>query len=291
MLLKEIIDRFKKVGGPLLGQYRDSLVEREMAPATVEKYLRDVNRFLESVDAVGIPRRITKQDVICYKASLIKSYAPASVNSMLAALNSYLDFAGLADMKVKQLRVPRETYRSEDRELTREEYGRLVDAAKGMGRERIALVMETLCATGLRVSELRCVTVEAVREGKLVVSNKGRVRCAWLPKALRRDLLVWASRQGCATGPIFRTKSGRVLDRVSVWREMKAVALATGVDARKVYPHNLRHLFACVHYAKHRDLAALCDLLGHARIETTRIYVATSGRDQREQVLDLGLVA
>lgn len=274
-----------------LERFKNHLIEREMARATVDKYMRDVARFVGSVQAEGSYRTLTKQVVIAYKASLVERYAPASVNSMLAALNCYLDFIGRPDLKVKHLKVQRDVYRSEERELTRQEYDRLVLTARALGRKRTALVIQTLCATGIRVSELEYVTIEAVRAGRMVVSNKGKIRCVWLPGDLCRALLAWAGAEKIASGPLFRSRAGRPLDRVYLWREMKLVAVAACVELSKVYPHNLRHLFACAYYSKYHDLAALCDLLGHARVETTRIYVATTGKDQRKQVGELGLVA
>lgn len=291
MTLIDVRRRRRRHSASSLERFKEHLMEREMAAATVDKYMRDAARFAEYANARGPLRALTKQTVIAYKASLTERYAPASVNSMLAALNCYLGFVGRADLKVKQLKVQRDVYRSEDRELTRDEYERLVGTARSMGRTRTALVIQTLCATGMRVSELSYVTVEAVRVGRVVVSNKGKIRCAWLPDSLCRALLIWARAEGIGSGPVFRSRAGRPLDRVYIWREMKLVAVAACVEPSKVYPHNLRHLFACAHYGKYHDLAALCDLLGHAHVETTRIYVATTGRDQRRQVGELGLVA
>lgn len=296
-MLQAIVCKKGRERGPapgrrgVIGRFESHLIEREMAPATVDKYVRDVIQFVEGFQGYRPARLLAKRDVIAYKSALVKRYAPASVNSMLAALNCYLDFIGRPDLKAKHIKVQRETYRSDARDLTREEYVRLVSAARLSGRARTALIIQTLCATGIRVSELQFVEVEAVREGCIIVTNKGKVRSVWLPERLQKALLVWARAHGVKRGPIFCTKSGRPLDRVYVWREMKLVAAAAGIAQTKVYPHNLRHLFALVYYGKFRDLSALCDLMGHARVETTRIYVTTTGKDRRQQVASLGLIA
>lgn len=272
-------------------RFKESLIERELAHTTIDKYVRDVNRFLMSTETNLIPEWITKQTVVNYKALLVSRYAPTSVNSILTALNCYLDFVGKPGLKVKHIKIQKETYRSEMRELTRKEYGRLVEAACRMGRYRTALIMQALCSTGIRVSELKFFTVESVRNGKLVISNKNKIRYAWLPEKLCSVLLTWAADHDCTSGPLFKSQSGDPLSRVYLWKEMKLVAVAAQVEVSKVYPHNLRHLFACEHYDKYRDIASLCDLLGHARVETTRIYVATTGWDRKEQVANLNLIA
>lgn len=234
---------------------------------------------------------LTKKTVVEYKAWLIEQYAPASVNCMLASLNRYLVFVGRSELKVKQVKMQRTLYRNESRDLTREEYEHLVATAQAMGRYRTALIIQTLAATGIRVSELRFVTAQTVREGRMVVSNKGKTRCVWLPEKLRRALLQWIDVHRVGNGPLFCSQSGKELDRVYIWREMKLVAQAAHIEASKVFPHNLRHLFAVAYYRQFHDLAALCDLLGHERVETTRIYVAVTEQDRRKQLAALNLVA
>ena len=254
-----------------LQAFEKHLRENEKSPATIEKYLRDARAFLCWLDG----SEPTKELTVCYKEGLTERYETASVNSMLAGINSYLSFSGRADCRVKPLRVQRTLFGSEERELSREEYARLVCAAGGA---QIGVVMQTICGTGIRVSELRHITAEAVREGRAAVRNKGKTRVILIPTALRRLLLGYMKKAGVTTGSVFLSKNKTPLDRSTVWRRMKALCERAGVDPRKVFPHSLRHLFARVFYSVEKDLLRLADILGHASVNTTRIYTMETGR-------------
>ena len=220
----------------------------------------------------------------------MEKYAPATVNSMLTAVNGYLRFYGWSGIAVKLLRVQKALFTDESRELTRAEYVRLVQAARRRDNERLALVIQTICATGIRVSELRFITVEAVYRGRAEISNKGKRRMVFLPERLRKLLKSYAKGQKKTAGAVFTTRTGKVLDRSNIWRDMKALCESAGVAPEKVFPHSLRHLFARTFYSLERDLSRLADILGHSSIVTTRIYTAESGAVHARQMGRLGLV-
>lgn len=260
----------------------------ERSPATVEKYLRAMRQFRAFL--AGGP--VTKEAAAAWKASLLEQGRdPATVNGKLAALNAFWRFAGWEECRVKSLRLQRRLFRDDARELTREEYVRLTETAHALGRDRLALVMETVCATGIRVSELRYITAEAARAGRAEVSLKGKLRVILLPPRLCRRLLKYARRQKISSGELFRTRSGKGLSRKQVWAEMKGVCERAGVARSKVFPHNLRHLFARCFYRACRDIAALADVLGHARVETTRIYLVSTGAEHARTLERLGLLS
>lgn len=268
----------------VLERYRADLTERELARETVSKYVRDAERFMAALGQGARLARLTKADVVGYKESLVGRYAPASVNTMLSSLNSFLEFAGHAECKVKHLRIQRETYRDASEDLAKDEYRRLVSAADACGRRRSSLAVQTLCSTGMRASELRSVTAEAVREGRVRIASKGKIRTVWLPDGLQDSLAAFARDEGIGEGPVFRTRAGGPLSRFSLWREMQALAAAAGVERSKAHPHNLRHLFARTFYEEFGDISALGDLLGHARLETTRIYLMTTGAENQRRL-------
>ena len=270
-----------------LEQFRQMLEEEERSRRTVEKYLRDVRAFLRQLGEDG---RISKACVIRYKERLLEKYKATSVNSMLAALNHFFKEQGWYDCTVKLVRIQRESFRRQERELSREEYFRLVEAAEKKGNKRLSLVMQTLCSTGIRISELPFITVEAVKIGSASVRLKGKTRTVLLPEELCRRLQVYAEKAGITEGSIFVTKSGRPVDRSNVLHEMKNLAEAAGVERGRIFPHNLRHLFAYTYYQTEKDIVHLADLLGHASVNTTRIYTMTSGREQAEQIGQLGLL-
>jgi len=263
--------------------YRTHLTAEEKSDLTVEKYLRDAEAFLRWLG----PRPLGKREVLDYKAYLTERYAVASVNSMLSAVNHYLTFLGRPDCRVRVLRRQRQLFCREDRELTREEYRRLVCAARE--KPRLQLLVQTLCATGIRVSEHRFITVEAARSGVAEVRCKGKLRTVLLPQKLYRALLKYAKQAGIRQGSLFVTRRGTPLDRSYIWAEMKKLCKAANVLAEKVFPHNLRHLFARTYYAQERDIVRLADLLGHASINTTRIYTLESGQIHRRQIERLRL--
>ena len=248
------------------------LHEDEKSEATVEKYIRDVSAFSSFLRE----RELTKQEVIEYKKQISENYAPASVNSMLVSINSFLDFIGFHDLRVKLLKIQRQIFVSEKKELTAAEYRRLLKAAHGT---RLALVIQTICETGIRVSELEFITVEAVECGRAVVDCKNKTRVILIPTALRKILLQYIKKTGVKAGSVFVTKTGKKLNRSNIWRDMKALCERANVDQEKVFPHNLRHLFARTFYSLERDIVRLADLLGHSSINTTRVYTIETGRE------------
>lgn len=268
--------------------YAHHLLLEEKSPATMEKYLRDIRAFARWLDGRVICKELTSE----WKAHLVEQgYAPTSVNAMLSALNSLLEFLDLKDCRVKFLKIQRRLFRDAGRELTKSEYQQLLSAARALGRERLELLAEAIGATGIRVSEVRYITVEAASQGKAEISLKGKIRVILLPGKLCRKLLKFAKKQKIASGAIFRTRSGKELGRRQIWAELKGLCEHAGVDPRKVFPHNLRHLFATVFYRACRDIAKLADLLGHSSIETTRLYLATSGTEHQRELNRLGLVS
>lgn len=248
------------------------LHEDEKSEATVEKYIRDVSAFSSFLRE----RELTKQEVMEYKKQISENYAPASVNSMLVSINSFLDFIGFHDLRVKLLKIQRQMFVSEKKELTAAEYRRLLKAAQGT---RLALVIQTICETGIRVSELEFITVEAVECGRAVVDCKNKTRVILIPTALRKILLQYIKKTGVKAGSVFVTKTGKKLNRSNIWRDMKALCERANVDQEKVFPHNLRHLFARTFYSLERDIVRLADLLGHSSINTTRVYTIETGRE------------
>ena len=260
----------------------------ERSSGTIEKYLRDVRAF-----AVWLNGRIvTKETAAGWKEHLLdRHYAPVTINSMLAAINAFFRFVGWEDCRVKFLKIQRRMFREASRELSREEYDRLLSTAHILGRDRLALLMETICASGIRVSEVRYITVEAARQGQTEIALKGKIRTILLPDKLCRKLLKYARHKKIASGEIFRTESGKSLGRRQIWAEMKQLCKYAGVAPSKVFPHNLRHLFATTFYRACRDISRLADVLGHSSIETTRIYLLTTGSEQVKQMDQLGLVS
>lgn len=264
-----------------------SLLADERSAGTISKYRRDLTAFAHWLDG----RAVTKETAAGWKSHLSHcGYAPRTINSMLASLNGFCRFAGLP-IKVKFLKIQRQIFRDSARELTKAEYDRLLTAARESGQERLALIMETLCATGIRVSELRYITVEAAKAGRATITLKGKIRTILLPAKLCRKLVKYAKKQKTASGEIFLTKSGRPISRRQVWYELKRLCKAAGVEPSKVFPHNLRHLFATTFYKACKDIARLADVLGHSSIDTTRIYLMVSGAEQQRQLDRLGLVS
>lgn len=265
------------------------LKEEEKSGNTVEKYTRDVRTWSEWCGKTGTG--YCKEDVISYKNHLIQSgYSKRSINSMLCSVNAYLDYAGLGSCKVKLLKLQRDVFCDERKELTKEEFKRLSIAAMSCGDNRLFMLLQTLCATGIRVSELPFVTVEAVREGETAVTLKGKTRTVFFVRKLRKKLLDYARESGIKTGQIFVTRTGRPMSRTNIWREMKKLCKKADVDESKVFPHNLRHLFARVFYELKKDIAKLADILGHSSIETTRIYIASSGYEHRRLMEKMRLI-
>lgn len=269
-------------------RYARALRTEERAPATIEKYLRDVRTFASWLEG----RPVSKELAARWKEGLLGSgLAPATVNAKLSALNGLFRFLGWEDCRVRFLKLQRRAFRDPARDLTREEYGRLLETANRQGRGRLALLLETICAAGLRVSEVRCITAEAVLAGRAEIRLKGKIRTILLPGKLCRKLLKYAKKQKIASGEIFLTRSGKAISRRQIWHEMKALCGEAGVAPSKVFPHNLRHLFAAIFYRATRDIVQLADVLGHSSINTTRIYLLSTGAEHVRQLDRLGLVS
>ena len=267
--------------------YRTWLSGEEKSAGTIEKYLRDIGAFARWLKGAPVSKDRTSE----WKTHLLaQGYAPVTINSMLAALNGFFHFLGWDECRSKFLRIQRRLFREERRELTRGEYDRLLETARSLGRERLALVMETLCATGIRVSEVCYITVEAAKEGRTTISLKGKIRTILLPGKLCRRLLKYAKKQKITSGEIFLTRGGKPMGRCQIWAEMKRLCQKADVEPSKVFPHNLRHLFATIYYRVYKDIAKLADILGHSSIETTRIYLMTTGQEHRHQLERLQLV-
>ena len=254
------------------------LEEKEKSKNTVEKYTRDVRGLWRYLKERGQP--LTHSAVLAYKSKLVEDgYAAGSINSMLVSLNRFFAFCNREECRVQTLRRQRRAYRAEERELTRKEYERLVRSAEAEGNERLSLILQTLGGTGIRISELKYITAEAAEAGEAIIRLKGKTREILLVKKLKKLLQSYAKRHGVTAGPIFVTRTGTPIDRTNVWREMKQLCKRAGVDARKVFPHNLRHLFARIYYGLKKDLAKLADILGHTSVETTRIYLVTTSAE------------
>lgn len=271
----------------LVTEFSAHLKNEEKSKNTTEKYLRDVRMFAAHFRGT----EITKEMVIAYKSKLLaEHYAVRSVNSILASLNSLFTFLGWSDCKVKSMKLQRQIYCPEEKELTKAEYLRLVNTAKRKGKERLNLILQTICGTGIRVSELEYITVEAAKSGKAVVALKGKTRSVFLVKELQKKLLRYATEQNISSGTIFITRNGKPLSRTNIWREMKGLCQEAGVHPQKVFPHNLRHLFARVFYGIEKDLAKLADILGHSSINTTRIYIISTGSEHRKRMENMHLI-
>ena len=274
-----------KLANMEIQEFANYLCREEKSAATQEKYLRDVRAFRAYADG----NEITKVLVVAWKKQLVDSdYAVRSINSMLASVNSLLDFLGLSNCKSKNIRMQQQTYCTEDKELTKVEYMRLLDASKK--NEQLNLVIQTICSTGIRVSGLRYFTVEAIRHGEVTVDCKSKTRTILVPGKLKNILLNYAKRQGITFGAIFITRTGRPLNRSNIWSAMKKLCETAGVKPSKVFPHNLRKLFARTFYSIEKDISKLADILGHSSINTTRIYVMTTGTEHRRKLERLGLV-
>lgn len=268
-----------------LKAFREHLIREEKSAATVEKYLRDSRAFL----AYAAGQAVTKELIVAYKQSLqMQGYAVRSINSMLASINSLMDFLGWGDCKAKHIRQQRQIYCAEHKELTKAEYLRLLEASKQ--NAKLNLILQTICSTGIRVSELKYFTVEAIRNGEIVVNCKSKTRTILVPGKLKKLLLAFTRKQNIMTGAVFITRTGKPLNRSNIWAQMKKLCIVAGVADTKVFPHNLRKLFARTFYSADKDIAKLADILGHSSINTTRIYIITTGIEHRRKIERLGLV-
>ena len=278
--MKRILDPKK------MQEFEFHLRNEERSAATIEKYMRDVRFFASFVCGA----EIDKQKVLDYKGKLGETYAVSSANSMIAAMNCFLRFCGWHDLCVKQFKMQRQVYCSEEKELTRAEYIRLLEAANAKHNERLNLIIQTICGTGIRVSELQYITVEALHNGEAIVNCKGKNRRVFIVPELKKKLLRYVKEQGISTGTVFVTRGGNPVSRHSIWKDMKELCEQANVSPSKVFPHNLRHLFARTFYGIEKDIAKLADILGHASINTTRIYIVTTGAEHKRKMEHMRLI-
>lgn len=269
-----------------LASYKKYLLEEEKSMATITKYLRDLLEFATWLGGRGIDKSL----VLEYKALLCEKYAPASVNACLSSLNGFFNFMEWFGFKVKNLKIQRQIFATTDKELRKDEYERLLRAAKNKNNERLFLLMQTICATGIRVSEVKFITVEAIRKGLATINCKGKCRQVFLPKQLCQMLKKYVASRNIKSGSVFVTRNGKPLDRSNIWVDMKRLCQDANVSEKKVFPHNLRHLFARTYYNLQKDVVRLADILGHSSVNTTRIYTMESGEIHRKQIQKLGLL-
>lgn len=268
----------------IIKDFENYLIDEEKAEATVEKYVRDVRSFM--VWSGG--KDADKKTILAYKKHICEIYLPASVNSILSSLNSFFEFCGESHLKVKILKIQKQLFSEKEKELTRQEYKRLLNSAKR--NKKLYYLMQTICGCGIRVSELKFITVEAIREKKAQIKCKGKMRTIIIPDSLCTVLGSYIKKERILSGPVFCSKSGDALDRSVIWRMMKSLCASAGVDRKKVFPHNLRHLFARTFYSIQKDIVRLADILGHSSVNTTRIYTMESGDEHRRQIQNLGLI-
>ncbi len=264
-----------------ISEFREYLKERENAEATIKKYTTDITTFFRYLGSNLI---IDKQKILRYKEWLLHRYAVSSVNSMLAALNQFLDYLNLSSMKVKRVKVQKSLFLMAEKELTQKEYQRLIKTAVCGGKEQLALCIETIASTGIRISELEYFTVESLRKSYIEIVNKGKYRRIFIPKILKKKLIIFARKKGIRKGPIFVTRTGKPKSRSNIWREMKALGEKAKINCKKIFPHNLRHLFARTYYSMTKDLTGLADLLGHSSLNVTRIYTSNTGEIYQKQL-------
>lgn len=275
-----------KLTDKLLNSFISYLHEQEKSNSTIKSYQRELFALQMYVD----DNYICKEKVIEYKAILTKQYTPSTCNVAISAINSFLRFIGRQDLTIKPLKIQRKIFEDKDRELTKKDYEKLIRAATINGDERTALAIQTICATGIRVSELQFITIEALKHGQAQVNNKGKNRVIFIPQTLSNLLKKYVVNHNISSGPIFVTRSGKCLDRSNLWKSMKQLCSIAGVKSSKVYPHNLRHLFAKTYYTQQKDISRLADILGHSSINTTRIYTRESGAVHAKQIEGLGLI-
>ena len=269
-----------------IAEFKEHLILEERSDITIEKYIRDVKAFTAYTQNTAV----TKETVIAYKKHLQENYAVRSVNSMLASINSLFAFLNWHDLKVKSLKLQQQVFCHEEKELTKAEYARLCRTAERKHNERLNLILQTICGTGIRVSELQYITVEAAKNGEAVVNCKAKTRSVFIVKELKQKLLRYAAEQNIKNGMIFVTRTGKPISRTNIWREMKALCEEANVNPQKVFPHNLRHLFARVFYGIEKDIAKLADILGHSSINTTRIYIISTGTEHRQRMENMRLI-
>ena len=276
----------REITAETINSFNDYLINEEKASATVNKYLHDVGEFKLWLGE----KELNKVAVLAYKSYLCEKHAPVSVNAALSSLNIFFNFMEWYDLRVKNLKIQKQIFASADKELTKAEYDRLLQAAKQKKNERLYLLMQTICSTGIRVSEVRYVTVETVARGVAEINCKGKRRQVFLPKQLCQLLKRYIKEQKIKSGAVFVTKNGNPLDRSNIWSDMKKLCKAANVSEKKVFSHNLRHLFARTYYSLQKDIVRLADILGHSSVNTTRIYTMETGEIHRRQIQKLGLL-
>ena len=276
----------KKITDKIIKKFKEYLICEEKAKATVEKYIRDLTAFAEWLCG----DELSKAKVLEYKKHLIENYAPESVNSVISSLNSFFDYSGQYALKVKTLKIQKQIFARKDKELTKAEYERLLSAAQKKGNRKLYLLMQTICACGIRVSELRYITVSTIKTGRAEINLKGKMRVVIIPSELCKMLKGYAAEQKISSGSVFISKNGNPLDRSNIWKLMKTLCESANVARDKVFPHNLRHLFARTYYSLQKDIVRLADILGHSSVETTRLYTMETGEIHRRQIQKLGLL-
>jgi len=276
----------RKITRELIQSFKTYLIEEEKSENTIEKYIRDVTFFM----AWLCEQEVTKILALDYKKELCEKYAPNSVNAAISSLNSFFGFMEWHDIRIKALKIQRRIFSSKDRELTKAEYERLLTAAKSKKNERLYYLMQTICSTGIRVSELRYITTSAVHSGQAVINCKGKMRIVILPKELCKMLKGYIRENNIKKGSVFVSRNGNHLDRSYIWKMLKSLCETTGVSKDKVYPHSFRHLFARTYYSLQKDIVRLADILGHSSVNTTRIYTMSTGEVHRRQIQKLGLL-
>lgn len=282
----------RKITNKLLEKFREYLYEEEKSGATVSKYICDIKKLKEYVNEYADGYELDKKLIVNYKEYLQNKgcYKSGSINSFLVAANCFFQFMGWNDLKIKTIKVQKKAFMPNNMDLSKEEYKKLVFAAEKSGKIQLAMLIQTLCAIGLRVSELAFITVKSVNEGTVNVYCKGKERQILIPKALQMKLLYYIHKNGTKSGVVFCTRSGKPINRSNIWREMKALCKEAGVEQEKVFPHNLRHLFAKTFYSTCKDIARLADILGHSSIETTRVYIMTTSREYQKHMDSMDLV-
>ncbi len=276
----------KNITDNLIQKYKEYLCTEEKSEATIEKYIRDITAFKKWL----AKEALSKQKALDYKNYLIQNYAPASVNSVISSMNSFFEFCNWYEIRIKTIKIQKQIFANAERELTKTEYTRLLIAAKSKKQNRLHLLLQTICSTGIRISELKFITVESLKNETAEIRCKGKLRYVFLPRNLCKALTKYAKQQKIKSGSIFVSRNGNPLDRSNVWSEMKKLCETAGVSKEKVFPHNLRHLFAKVYYSVQKDIVRLADILGHSSINTTRIYTKESGEIHRVQIQKLGLL-
>ena len=276
----------RKITNELIQKFKEYLIDEEKSSSTLEKYIRDITVFMEWCKET----ELNKSVILEYKQDIIEKYAPASVNSILSSLNSFFAYNEWYDLRVKALKIQRQIFASQDKELTKAEYERLLIAAKQRKNHRLYYLMQTICATGIRVSELKAITVSAVKSGQATINCKGKMRIVILPNQLCKMLKDYIKENNIKSGSVFVSKNGKPLDRSNIWSDMKKLCESAGVSKDKVFPHNLRHLFARTYYSIQKDVVRLADILGHSNVNTTRIYTMETGEIHRQQIQKLGLL-